>query len=66
MQVGHLAVCGRTSLLTRVPLNTMTAWPQGGQRAGRRPEHASFLITLGQGAENVFIARLLSIHFVVL
>lgn len=44
----------------------MTAWPQGGQRAGRRPEHASFLITPGQGAENVFIARLLSIRFAVL
>lgn len=44
----------------------MTAWPQGSQRAGRRPEHASFLITPGQGAENVFIARLLSIRFAVL
>lgn len=52
--------------MTHMPLNAMTAWPQCGQQAGRRPQHASFFITPGQGAENIYIVRLLSIRFAVL
>lgn len=60
MQVGHHAVCGGLPLWTRVPLNAITEWPRRSRQAGRRPRHASFPITPGQGAENICIARLCS------